>query len=855
MDSPNIKSNYYTSSPIQNFVTISTELDRQITEFCDFSGLKNCNCEEEIIDDDDELVPQVPQTLEKKIALMNKYFRDRIRSDKLSTQTSLQSLATLKTENEKEKKQNNQNQEHLASIQQQQEEDQILPQQKQQKNEAAEETNIKIEKNQQKQIKSQGESNTLEDKKSKQQLEKQEEEEEEQKQQGRNFSFSNHPQTPKKDCTSSSINLSEQKNSIFDTPKLNSQSPQLIDNQTPSRIKLEKNQKEQQYPQLVNQRISTESTSTSSSSQIVTVFQMPTFSNQNNYNQCTSLSNTSFSSTQNDNNISQISTKQSDISISETISLLEINDIASKLKWLPGKERKMKELALIKEWNQDKYFSHIIDISWAVQYTKWLSDSNTTISFSTPISNNNLIDYENKTVKKGIKEKINFDIVSSKVYLLMRCLYGGGPDIPLSRQCSSTSSKSISEAIKSAQSVKQPSSRGIGEHLFSKQSSSTSTAATTNPSMLEYHNRAQKQMLPSEFDNQIMQPVDVVRPSQLFKKQALGVRGLHNQSNYCYLNASVQCLLSIPELNSYFLSEEFRRVVKLQGTRKALRIVPVYADMVKLYEKTSENNILDMNLLKKVIKKPFIPHEQHDAQEFIRYILSEIQDELNPILPSKNPTQFKDSEEAYQYYLRFQNSIIDYVFSGQLSSNVNCSKCGYISRTYDPFLDLSVGMDSKTTSVQDCLNKFFSEEILSDDYKCEKCNQNNKAKKQVLISKTPYILTLHLKRFKIYPKKRKITDFIKYPIYNLSIKQYIKSGSSSGGYYYNLIGIIVHSGSQDSGHYISYVKRENRWFCCDDGKYQEVSEKTVVKQEAYLLFYQRIEESPEVNQQKKVAQY
>ncbi|KAL4456270.1 hypothetical protein ABPG74_014231 [Tetrahymena malaccensis] len=852
MDSPNIKSNYYTSSPIQNFVTLATEVDRQITEFCDFSGLKNSNCEEEIIDDDDELVPQVPQTLEKKIPLMNKYFRDRFRSDKLFTQTSLQSLATLKTENEKEKKQNNQNQEHLESIEQKEEEDQILPQQQQQKNEAAQETDNKIEKNQQKQIKDQAGSKTQEDRQSQPQQEKQEELEE-QKQQGRNFSFSNHPQTPKKDSTSSTINLSEQKNSIFDTPKLNSQFPQQSDHQTSSRIQEEKNQKEQQQPQLINQRISTESTSTSSSSQIVTVFQMPTFSNQNNYNQCTSLSNTSFSSTQNDNNISQTSTKQSDNSINETISQLEINDIASKIKRLPPKERKMKELALIKEWNQDKYYSHIIDISWAVQYTKWLSDPNSTIQFCTPISNNNLIDYENKTVKKGIKEKINFDIVSTKVYYLMRCLYGGGPDIPLSRQ-SSTSSKSISEAIKSAQNVKHPSSGGIGEHLFSKQSSSTSTAATTNPSMLDYLNRAQKQMHPSQFENQIMQPIDVVRPNQLFKKSTLGVRGLHNQSNYCYLNASVQCLLSIPELNSYFLSEEYRRVVKLQGTRKALRIVPVYADMIKLYEKTSENNILDMNLLKKVIKKPFIPHEQHDAQEFIRYILSEIQDELNPILPNKNPTQFKDSEEAYQYYLRFQNSIIDYIFSGQLSSNVNCSKCGYISRTYDPFLDLSLGMDSKTTSIQDCLNKFFLEEILSDDYKCEKCNQNNKAKKQVLISKTPYILTLHLKRFKIYPKKRKITDFIKYPIYNLSIKQFVKSSQSSGGYYYNLIGIIVHSGSQDSGHYISYVKRENRWFCCDDGKYQEVSEKTVVKQEVYLLFYQRIDENPDVNQQKKIAQ-
>lgn len=62
-------------------------------------------------------------------------------------------------------------------------------------------------------------------------------------------------------------------------------------------------------------------------------------------------------------------------------------------------------------------------------------------------------------------------------------------------------------------------------------------------------------------------------------------------------------------MNFYFLNEEYKKIVKYQGTRKALRLVPVYADMVKLYEKTNERNILDMNLLKKTIKKPFIPHE------------------------------------------------------------------------------------------------------------------------------------------------------------------------------------------------------------------------------------------------------
>lgn len=68
---------------------------------------------------------------------------------------------------------------------------------------------------------------------------------------------------------------------------------------------------------------------------------------------------------------------------------------------------------------------------------------------------------------------------------------------------------------------------------------------------------------------------------------------------------------------------------------------------------------------------------------------------------------------------------------GQLSSSVKCSKCPHISHTFDPFLDLSLGMISKSKdlSIIDCLNQYFSEEILSDDYKCEACFKNNKAHK------------------------------------------------------------------------------------------------------------------------------
>jgi hypothetical protein len=63
--------------------------------------------------------------------------------------------------------------------------------------------------------------------------------------------------------------------------------------------------------------------------------------------------------------------------------------------------------------------------------------------------------------------------------------------------------------------------------------------------------------------------------------------------------------------------------------------------------------------------------------------------------------------------------------------------------------------------------------------------------------------------------------------------------SSSSSSVYDLIGVLVHAGSSmNSGHYYSYVKAQNGfWFEMDDESVTSVSEKTVLRQKAYLLFY------------------
>ena len=57
---------------------------------------------------------------------------------------------------------------------------------------------------------------------------------------------------------------------------------------------------------------------------------------------------------------------------------------------------------------------------------------------------------------------------------------------------------------------------------------------------------------------------------------------------------------------------------------------------------------------------------------------------------------------------------------------------------------------------------------------------------------------------------------------------------------YKLKGIVVHWGSLEHGHYIAVVGRgDDKWYYCNDSKVSECEEKVGLKQEAYLLFYEK----------------
>ena len=169
-------------------------------------------------------------------------------------------------------------------------------------------------------------------------------------------------------------------------------------------------------------------------------------------------------------------------------------------------------------------------------------------------------------------------------------------------------------------------------------------------------------------------------------------------------------------------------------------------------------------------------------------------------------------------------------------------------------------------------------------YKCDKCDALVDAAKRLTLHTLPKLLTVQLKRFgggMFGGGGAKINKQVHFPP-SLQLEKYTSgvidalpdesklskkekralwkrekkrkrgagaadsilrsdSGGGSGEGRFSLCGVVVHHGySVHSGHYIAYVKSPSQqWFQMDDEEVSQVKQSTVLKQQAYLLFYRR----------------
>uniref|UniRef100_A0A0D9XA17 Ubiquitin carboxyl-terminal hydrolase n=1 Tax=Leersia perrieri TaxID=77586 RepID=A0A0D9XA17_9ORYZ len=129
----------------------------------------------------------------------------------------------------------------------------------------------------------------------------------------------------------------------------------------------------------------------------------------------------------------------------------------------------------------------------------------------------------------------------------------------------------------------------------------------------------------------------------------------------------------------------------------------------------------------------------------------------------------------------------------------------------------------------------------------EQKDRNKGAIRKNLISKLPPVLAIHLKRSL---RTHKVMGHVSFKEI-LDVGQFMDpSSEEKDNSRYRLVAVIEHQGfSLNSGHFLAYARPNppqqtngsSSWFCASDAEIKEISFEEVLKCEAYLLFYERIE--------------
>ncbi|KAI4886404.1 hypothetical protein NFI96_015320, partial [Prochilodus magdalenae] len=226
-------------------------------------------------------------------------------------------------------------------------------------------------------------------------------------------------------------------------------------------------------------------------------------------------------------------------------------------------------------------------------------------------------------------------------------------------------------------------------------------------------------------------PTGSERTEEEEKKVCLpGFTGLVNLGNTCFMNSVIQSLSNTRELRDYFHGKAFETEINCNnplGTGGRLAIG--FAVLLRALWKGTHHAFQPSKLKAIVASKAsqFTGYAQHDAQEFMAFLLDGLHEDLNRI-QNKPYTETVDSdgrqdevvaEEAWQRHKMRNDSFIVDLFQGQYKSKLVCPVCSKIpehksllnklghsapervmswvqvSITFDPFLYLPVPLPQK----------------------------------------------------------------------------------------------------------------------------------------------------------------
>ena len=313
------------------------------------------------------------------------------------------------------------------------------------------------------------------------------------------------------------------------------------------------------------------------------------------------------------------------------------------------------------------------------------------------------------------------------------------------------------------------------------------------------------------------------------KRGDSGYCGLKNAGATCYMNSVLQQIFMQPEIR--------REILSGLAVPEADQADSVLHQMQTIFAHLSKS---DMQFFApggfwkayRHFGEPVNIREQQDAHDFFLGLTDQIDEQLKWLKAPK---------------------ILERVYGGTFADQKKIkSGCDHRYEREEPFMTLQVDVKD-CASLEESLEQYVKGDLLegANAYKCERCDEKRDTIKRMCLKKLPQALVIHQKRFEFDWERDipvKYNGLFEFPmeldmgpftVDGLDIRERLAASSeSSNGMKlevpvcnYSLVGVVVHSGQANGGHYYSFVRErhaggqlhgDSRWLRFDDGDVAEV---------------------------------
>lgn len=315
------------------------------------------------------------------------------------------------------------------------------------------------------------------------------------------------------------------------------------------------------------------------------------------------------------------------------------------------------------------------------------------------------------------------------------------------------------------------------------------------------------------------------------------IRGLYNIGNTCWMNSVLQCLKRLPK----FIPDP------PQIHFPTMPMTFAFSELLQQMFSPDSPRAIRPDAFSRALTRelPFFEIGfQHDAFEFLMLFLDKIRTEE---CADEDGLMSVDLDEVVS---KLRRTPLDDQLAFIVQNVTTCSQCmqpKYLfERNITVTLCLPIGGQQR---LEDLLETFFSETSTSEggERLCDFCGQTCDAfiKPMMIKEFMPNVLIIHLSRFRMgkYGFFVKNTANVSFPeILDMSHYVNLNDDEDPIAFHYQLIGIVVHFGTLEQGHYVSVVKSTtgDSYFFCNDNEVMILEPEELLTIQPYMLFYQKI---------------